>query len=121
VDVHIGYAFNVFKFQKVFVSRRIVQTYNACCIDDSVLCVQDGATHVVVDDCLHSMSRLGTFDDEADQGVEWYGSDRVVDVWLEALQRAMQGPCSNGENPGTTTKNSAIYVSMVERQQETVP
>jgi pimeloyl-ACP methyl ester carboxylesterase len=45
----------------------------------------DGAEHVILDDVLHSMSRLGTFEEEAGNGVTWYGSDSIVDHWLSPL------------------------------------
>ena len=43
----------------------------------------DGAHHVVLDGVWHSMSKVGTFDEES--GVVWYGSDAVVDHWLHPL------------------------------------
>lgn len=43
----------------------------------------DGAHHVVLDDVLHSMSRLGTFEEPSEQ--QWYGSDPVLDTWLAPL------------------------------------
>jgi pimeloyl-ACP methyl ester carboxylesterase len=45
----------------------------------------EGARHVVLDDVLHSMSRLGTFEEDAGDGVKWYGSESIVDQWLEPL------------------------------------
>jgi hypothetical protein len=45
----------------------------------------EGAENVVVDGCFHSMSRVGTYDE--DSGEVWYGSEEVVDVWLGALLR----------------------------------
>ncbi|KAG7666660.1 hypothetical protein Ndes2526B_g04865 [Nannochloris sp. 'desiccata'] len=44
-----------------------------------------GAKHVVLDDVLHSMSRLGTFEEDAGDGVKWYGSESIVDRWLDPL------------------------------------
>lgn len=43
----------------------------------------DGAATLVLDGVYHSMSRIGTFDEES--GVVWYGSDSVLDVWLAQL------------------------------------
>ena len=45
----------------------------------------EGAENIVVDGCFHSMSRVGTYDE--DSGEVWYGSEEVVDVWLGALLR----------------------------------
>ncbi|KAG2449109.1 hypothetical protein HYH02_005857 [Chlamydomonas schloesseri] len=42
-----------------------------------------GARHVVLDGVFHSMSRIGTFDEES--GVVWYGSEDVLDAWLAPL------------------------------------
>jgi pimeloyl-ACP methyl ester carboxylesterase len=42
-----------------------------------------GARHVILDDVLHSMSKLGTFEEES--SLKWYGSASVVDQWLEPL------------------------------------
>lgn len=45
----------------------------------------DGAEHVILDDVMHSMSRVRTFDEPAGDGVSWYGSDDVLDYWLKPL------------------------------------
>jgi hypothetical protein len=45
--------------------------------------VLEGSEAVVLDGVMHSMSRLGTFN-EASQA-QWYGSDAVVDAWLHQL------------------------------------
>jgi hypothetical protein len=50
-----------------------------------------GAAHVVLDGVWHSMSKVGTFDEES--GVVWYGSDAVVDHWLAPLVN----PLSDGD------------------------
>ena len=42
-----------------------------------------GARQVVLDRALHSMSRLGTFEEASE--VEWYGSEAVLDTWLYEL------------------------------------
>lgn len=44
-----------------------------------------GAKHVILDDVLHSMSRIGTFEEDAGNGVKWYGSESIVDQWLMPL------------------------------------
>lgn len=43
----------------------------------------DGAQHVELPGVWHSVSRVGTFDEAS--GVLWYGSEEVVDAWLEPL------------------------------------
>ena len=44
----------------------------------------DGAIHVVYDErVVHSMSKIGSFEEAGD--VPWYGSDEVVDSWLEKV------------------------------------
>ena len=46
--------------------------------------VLEGATsNLVIDGCFHSMSRVGTYDEPAKDA--WYGSEEVVDLWLEYL------------------------------------
>ncbi|KAG2444613.1 hypothetical protein HXX76_001357 [Chlamydomonas incerta] len=47
-----------------------------------------GARHVVLDGVFHSMSRIGTFDEES--GVVWYGSEDVLDAWLAPLVEELQ-------------------------------
>ena len=42
-----------------------------------------GADHVILDDALHSMSRVRTFDKPGEQA--WYGSETVIDRWLERV------------------------------------
>ncbi|GFR39938.1 hypothetical protein Agub_g15 [Astrephomene gubernaculifera] len=42
-----------------------------------------GARPVVLDGVFHSMSKIGTFDEES--GVVWYGSEDVLDCWLGPL------------------------------------
>jgi pimeloyl-ACP methyl ester carboxylesterase len=48
-----------------------------------------GAEHVVIDGVLHSMSRVGTFEEPS--GERWYGSDDVVDLWLRQLVGGQRG------------------------------
>ena len=44
----------------------------------------EGATsNLIIDGCFHSMSRVGTYDEPAKDA--WYGSEEVVDLWLEYL------------------------------------
>lgn len=43
----------------------------------------EGAVNIELAGVFHSMSRIGTFDEES--GVAWYGSGSVVDQWLAAL------------------------------------
>lgn len=43
----------------------------------------DGAQHVVLRRALHSMSRVRTFEEPADE--PWYGSDSVIDEWLDVV------------------------------------
>jgi len=45
--------------------------------------VLEGASNLVIDGCFHSMSRVGTYDEPAKDA--WYGSEEVVDLWLEYL------------------------------------
>eukprot|EP00198_Chlamydomonas_reinhardtii_P000657 XP_001689992.1 predicted protein [Chlamydomonas reinhardtii] len=47
-----------------------------------------GARHVILDGVYHSMSRIGTFDEES--GVVWYGSEDVLDAWLAPLVDELQ-------------------------------
>jgi len=42
-----------------------------------------GSAAVVLPGVWHSMARVGTFDEAS--GLPWYGSEEVVDHWLEAL------------------------------------
>jgi hypothetical protein len=42
-----------------------------------------GARNITIDGVFHSMSKVGTYDESAAES--WYGSDDVVDVWLDAL------------------------------------
>lgn len=41
---------------------------------------------MIFDDVLHSMSRVGTFSTPAGDEILWYGSDKVIDMWLGVLQ-----------------------------------
>ena len=43
----------------------------------------EGSEHVVLDNVLHSMSRIRTFEEKAE--AEWYGSESVIDTWLHHL------------------------------------
>ena len=43
----------------------------------------EGAVHVELPGVWHSVSRVGTFDEAS--GLQWYGSEDVVDAWLEKL------------------------------------
>lgn len=43
----------------------------------------EGAEHVVLDGVMHSMSRLGTFEERS--SARWYGDCEVLDAWLEQL------------------------------------
>jgi len=45
----------------------------------------EGAVQLTLDGVMHSMSRIGTFDDAAPDHLHWYGSGRVVDAWLGAI------------------------------------
>ncbi|KXZ45266.1 hypothetical protein GPECTOR_56g362 [Gonium pectorale] len=55
-----------------------------------------GARQVVLDGVYHSMSRIGTFDEES--GVVWYGSEDVLDCWLGPLVAELQrGPAAAAE------------------------
>ena len=42
-----------------------------------------GARGDVLDGVFHSMSKVGTYDE--DSGEVWYGSESVVDAWLGEL------------------------------------
>lgn len=39
-----------------------------------------GANNIILQGVFHSMSRIGTFDEQGQPA--WYGSDEVVDHWL---------------------------------------
>ncbi|GLC46697.1 hypothetical protein PLESTB_001353700 [Pleodorina starrii] len=47
-----------------------------------------GARQVVLDGVFHSMSKIGTFEEES--GVVWYGSEDVLDCWLGPLVEELQ-------------------------------
>ncbi|KAF5834129.1 hypothetical protein DUNSADRAFT_9289 [Dunaliella salina] len=74
-------------------------SYNQVCaegqgtVGDAVVPLQSaylaGARQLVIPGVWHSMSRIGTFEDES--GVVWYGSDSVVDTWLSAYLEEAYG------------------------------
>jgi len=43
----------------------------------------DGAENILLDGVFHSMSKVGTYDEDSREC--WYGSDEVVDAWLQRL------------------------------------
>ena len=43
----------------------------------------DGAENILLEGVFHSMSKVGTYDEDSREC--WYGSDEVVDVWLQRL------------------------------------
>lgn len=45
---------------------------------------------MVLDDVLHSMGRLGSFDDSADDENLWYGDDEVIDSWLSVVESELE-------------------------------
>jgi len=47
----------------------------------------EGSKHIVLDGVMHSMSRVGTFDEESE--LAWYGSESVLDTWLHAVHDAL--------------------------------
>ena len=47
--------------------------------------LEGASSNLVIDGCFHSMSRVGTYDEPAKDA--WYGSEEVVDLWLEYLVR----------------------------------
>lgn len=49
-------------------------------VDSALL---EGADHVILDGVLHSMSKVGDFEQKGD--FPWYGSDVVLDSWLKYL------------------------------------
>jgi len=51
-----------------------------------------GATNLTLDGVLHSMSRIGTFEDQAPDECVWYGDGRVVDLWLPHLVKGRGRP-----------------------------
>lgn len=48
----------------------------------------EGAEHVILREALHSMSRVRTFEEPAVE--PWYGSDCVIDEWLDVAMQAVQ-------------------------------
>uniref|UniRef100_A0A7S3QUW5 Uncharacterized protein n=1 Tax=Dunaliella tertiolecta TaxID=3047 RepID=A0A7S3QUW5_DUNTE len=74
-------------------------SYNQVCaegqgnVGDAVVPLQSaylaGARQLVIPGVWHSMSRVGTFEEES--GVVWYGSDSVVDTWLSAYLEEAYG------------------------------
>lgn len=47
--------------------------------------LEGASSNLIIDGCFHSMSRVGTYDEPAKDA--WYGSEEVVDLWLEYLVR----------------------------------
>ena len=43
----------------------------------------DGAENILLEGVFHSMSKVGTYDEDSREC--WYGSDEVVDAWLQRL------------------------------------
>lgn len=64
-----------------------------------------GATNLTLHGVMHSMSRIGTFDEEAGEGAIWYGSGQVCDLWLHHL--------ADPEGPG-----AEATVSLLSRDEE---
>jgi len=44
----------------------------------------EGAENIVIGGVFHSMSQIGTFEEESP--FVWYGSEKVVDLWAKYLQ-----------------------------------
>ncbi|GIL87480.1 hypothetical protein Vretimale_1625 [Volvox reticuliferus] len=59
-----------------------------------------GARHVILDGVFHSMSKIGTFDE--DSGQVWYGSEDVLDCWLGPLVDELErGPTTGSAECGS--------------------
>ena len=58
-------------------------TADGDCVVPCACAALPGSAVVRLDGVFHSMSRVGTFDE--DSGIPWYGSEAVVDNWAGAL------------------------------------